>query len=501
MQQIIALFCAFALAVSPASFTAPQQDKADFEAFMAETNAAHAKIDAPNSDLDSYRYPFASSNDLLTPDDAALLRAYDPDKTPKPEDPFSIKDAEKEVNWLFRLLRTEYGLYSWFGGDAVFESARKEILTELESRKSLTMEEYVALLADKMSFIEDTHFMIGRHNFQPQLQLYGNDTRSFYRDNTAFYADEAMTKQIESINGFSPETLLKRAIGQDGELTYYLYKMAPSEEKQEAVVRYADGTAETLSLLPAASFESLKASDENLTYSVDSGIPFITIQTMFFGNDDASGWANLHNEDEKQQFIETAEKIRAYPAAIYDVTHNPGGNGDLPYDWFRAFTGQELKPNYSTLRIRAHDVWRDYAIGGPEGLAYEDQLFTSMGLTISGDYYVQYPEKQFVSNSGPILFLLTSPGTASAAEGFTDALHNLENAVTIGSNTGGVLTNNANYGMLLPYSSLAFQFGTCLYSWDAAYFREGVGMAPDLYLTGENLSGRLARFIARYVEF
>ena len=97
-----------------------------------------------------------------------------------------------------------------------------------------------------------------------------------------------------------------------------------------------------------------------------------------------------------------------------------------------------------------------------------------------------------------VLFVLTARHTASAAEAFTDLMHNLQNVVTIGTNTGGVLTNGANYGISLPYSGLFFQFGECLFYWDPAYFQEGAGRTPDVYLTGDRLNERLELFLTRY---
>lgn len=124
-----------------------------------------------------------------------------------------------------------------------------------------------------------------------------------------------------------------------------------------------------------------------------------------------------------------------------------------------------------------------------------------IGLKKSGKYYYyQYPKHQYLENGGRQIYVLTSRRTSSAAEAMTDALKNIENTVTIGTNTGGVLINMANYYMAMPYSGLFFQFGESLQHFDDSYFQESYGMEPDIYLTGKNLDERLEKFFRIYVD-
>lgn len=125
-----------------------------------------------------------------------------------------------------------------------------------------------------------------------------------------------------------------------------------------------------------------------------------------------------------------------------------------------------------------------------------DKLAARWGMEKKGKYYYyQYPEEQYLENAGRRIFVLVSRATASSAEGFVDLVNNMENTVTIGTNTGGVFTNMANYSMAMPYSRLYLEFGECLMYYDPSYFRESYGMEPDIYLTGKNLEKRLERFL------
>ena len=130
-----------------------------------------------------------------------------------------------------------------------------------------------------------------------------------------------------------------------------------------------------------------------------------------------------------------------------------------------------------------------------------DAFAVEMGWKRSGKYYYyQKPGHQYLENKGKQIFVLTSRRTSSAAEAMTDALKNMENVVTIGVNTGGVLINMANYNMAMPYSGLFLQFGESLQYFDSSYFKEAYGIEPDIYLTGKNLEGRLEKFFELYVK-
>lgn len=502
VQQLAALLAAVSVISAPNIPASAGEDT--LSALLAETNAAHAKLDAPRADLFTYRYEASGSKPTFTLQDGALLQAYD-GKDPDPAATLSAQDAKAETEWLFRLLRMQYGLYQWSGGDAAFETAQRAILSALPQNGTMTLGDYEKLLTTHLDFIKDAHFMIGSTNMWHVQQVFSDEARPFYRKDGVFYADAACTRKVISVNGQTPDKLIHRAIGQQGELTYYLYTFAPKAESLRLSVQYTDKTEE-VTLHPAASFEATESTVDRFGNTLQNGLPRVTINEMFFGDGDSSGWANLNDEAYKQKVLKTADEIKSYPAALIDISRNPGGNGDLPMEWFRRYTGQDAQPNYCTLRIRASETWLKSGYGAKTAediaslLASQDAYFESSGLTADGNYYVGIPSAQFVENNGPTLFVLTSRATQSAAENFTDVLHNLQNTVTIGSNTGGVLTNGANYGLKLPYSGLAFQFGECLFLWDKAYFEEGRGIAPDIYLTGDNLDTRLDAFLSRYVS-
>lgn len=502
LNQVIALLGAVSMLA--ASTPVAPSDAVAFQQLLQEQNAFHAQINAPATDFTQYQYHFNSGQPLFTETDGQLLRA--PSNDMEFTNPLPVADARAEIEWMFRLLRLQYGLYEWSGGDTAFNAAQDAILAALPKTGSISLAAYEDLLITHLAFIRDCHFQIDGHNFSPEIQLFSNESQIFYRKNNMFYRDAACSKAITAIDNLAPAQTLHRAIDTQGSLTWGLYKMAQSADSYTVTIQYADRSTEKITLHPAISWDSCQASPEVYRYDVRHNIPFVTLNQTVFGSDDQSGWTNSHNEDDKQAVLASAAAIKPYPAAVIDLSHNPGGNGDLPLAWFQQYTGQAAQPNYNMMRIRPSEQWVRSAYGAQTAEEIQavqqqrDAYCLEDGMRIDGNYYVSTSEPQFIRNDGPLLLVLTSHRTSSAAEIFTDVLHNLSNVLTIGANTGGVLTNAANYGLQLPYSGLFFQFGECLFDWNPDYFSEGIGMAPDIYLTGEHLEERFAKFLQRYIS-
>ena len=500
LRQFTALALALLLTAGPGASRAG--DAGDLSQLLAETNAAHAQIDAPRAALDAYRYDFDGGGPLFSREDGALLRVYDP-ASPALRDPLPAAEARAEAGWLLRLLRTQYGPYVWAGGDGVFGAAEAELLAALPETGTISLAEYRALLIRALSFIGDTHLSLDGHSFAPDLALFADESRDYYRKDGAFYTDAACTDRVRTIDGQDPAAFLKRAVGQKGELTWYLYRLAPRGEALSCQVRSGRGTY-TADLHPAVSLDALPAPQAAYTYEVRGGVPVAALNRCVFGDGDQSGWTNQNDEADKRAFLAAAGELKGSPAAVLDLSRNPGGNGDLPPEWFLRYTGRRARQNYCTLRIRAGDAWLRAGYGAETEAdcaalrAGQDAYHAAAGLVADGAYYTGTPEPQFLENPGRVLFVLTSRATASAAESFTDLLHNLENTVTIGANTAGCLTGAANYALALPYSGLSLQFGECLFCWEPSYFREGAGLEPDVYLTGDALEQRLDWFLTRY---
>ena len=283
-----------------------------------------------------------------------------------------------------------------------------------------------------------------------------------------------------AIQGEDPANYLKRAIGPEGELTWKLYRTDVASGRSSAVVTYADGE-ETLILDPAG-MDPLDQGKETFRRSTLAGAELLQMTSMPFVPGDAGPeWG--YDGATVEAFLAAAEEARtADGVLVVDLTSNPGGNGNLPGEWFRAFTGETPEPNYATLCLDPYD-WT-----------------CREGEVKEGEYRVRRPEAQYLEREeGPFLVVLTSRGTASAAEAFTDLTRNVGRSLIIGSNTGGCLTGSQTYRGYLPWSGTELAWGLDLFVWPEGYFAEGVGLEPDVYLTGPDQEARLEQFLHRYL--
>lgn len=486
-KKILIALCSAVLlagqAAQPYSIYAGEQQKQDFYEVMQEVNEKNSHLDAPQHSLDQYRYDFKNDKPKLSEADTALMwKDYDEKNVKKT---LSVSDARKETNWLFRLLRSQYGLYTYYGNDAAFGRAKAQILKELGTKGTVSTAKYQKILHKHLNFITDLHLAIGLEPFDSGIRLFSDESVHYVKEDGYFYEENSLQDAVVKINNRQPEYYLKRAIDENGCLTYYPYAML--KQKNEIcryTVEFQSGKTKNIVLKPAE-YSYKENVDRMYGYETYDDLAYVEMNLAYMDWD---------MPKERKNFLKDVSDVKKHSQIIFDLRNNPGGDGTLIEEWFEKFTGQTLLPNYSTLRIRPVFIYN------AKELKEMDEFAVQIGMKRRGKYYYdQYPGHQYLENKDSQIFVLTSRRTSSAAESMTDALKNLENVITIGTNTGGVLANMANYNMAMPYSGLYLQFGECMQYFDPTYFKESYGIEPDLYLTGKNLDRRLKKFFKTYV--
>ncbi len=485
-RTLIVLLAGISLAgwsARPDTAHAGERQEQDFYELIQEVNEKNSRLDAPQNSLDKFCYNFKNKKPKLTLDDTSLMWKEYNEKNVKKT--LTAADARRETNWLFRLLRSQYGLYTYYGGDAAFGRAKVQILKEIGTKGTISTGKYQKILHKHLDFITDLHLAIGAELFDTDLRLFGDESVNYVKNGGCFYEEGSIKDAVVKINGRQPEDYLRRAIDENGCLTYYPYAMLEQEKEIcEFKVEYESGNIKSIQLKPAEySYE--ENVDRLYGYETYGDLAYVEMNLAYM---------DWEAPKERKSFLKDVADVKKHSKIIYDLRNNPGGDGTLIEEWFEKLTGQTLLPNYSTLRLRPVFIYNT------KELKEMDEFAAQTGLKRRGKYYYcQYPGRQYLADEGRQIFVLTSRRTSSAAESMTDALKNLENVITIGTNTGGVLANMANYNMAMPYSGLYLQFGECMQYFDPSYFRESYGMEPDLYLTGKNLQKRLKKFFKTYV--
>jgi hypothetical protein len=199
--------------------------------------------------------------------------------------------------------------------------------------------------------------------------------------------------------------------------------------------------------------------------------------------------------DDLTQFVETATIHRGEPVIILDIRGNGGGNEHWPISWIQKLTGRraesvfvfsELESKTSMIgRANAFNYW--YLEQDMSSYSDEVERFTRITEAFeSGARQPHwtgplYPQVPLIANDTTVI-VITNEYVASAGEGLVLRISQAENVVVVGENSMGALTFGNISSHQLPNSRLMIwmpiNFGLFL----DQEFREGVGLAPDLWV-------------------
>lgn len=226
------------------------QDKQEIYEVMQEINEKNKKLDAPDASLEKFRYNFKNNKRKLDEKDSSIM--WDDYNRENVKDSISANIAKKETRWLFRLLRSQYGLYKYYGGDKKFVKAKKAVLKEIGEKGTVKVKRYQKILHKHLGFITDNHLAIGEELFEADVRLFSNEAVNYIKSENNFYREGNTQDKIVSINGKVPSVYLKRAIDKNGKLTYLPYAMLEQKENTCSYsVKYQSGKTENITLKPA----------------------------------------------------------------------------------------------------------------------------------------------------------------------------------------------------------------------------------------------------------
>ncbi|MDR2182653.1 MAG: hypothetical protein LBE55_00605 [Clostridiales bacterium] len=403
---------------------------------------------------------------------------------------FPVEYAARDAWVLFNALRHVYGGYVYFGGDDVFSAMLGDITTEffLLGEEMITADSFARILHSHLNqVVIDNHFWIG--DLRMGLNLSYFHRRGIYYDKTENgFRNRATDLYLLEIEGHDIGEAMRLHANGDGELFYRpVFLLDSSMIAARAYFMYEDGRRENRIFINEGAPRRKQLELPTLQH-ID-GVPVLTVMAMGFdGHENAAGIAHA------EPFMAYARQLRDEPVVIVDIRDNTGGNGLLPVRWLHVLTDEIVPSNYVWLSARPYssadfdfnpnnshqnppNSWRTYADVGPFGENYT--IFNTAPRRI-------VPREQ-------LLILLTNRGTGSAAEDIVDRAFNIENTLIIGTATGGVLAFDATYSPVnLPNTGMPFGLGRALMLWPDGHFAEGVGIAPDIWVSGDALAAALA---------
>jgi|GEM_PF-663644 len=416
----------------------------------------------------------------------------------------AIQDAEL----FFAALASSYGMYQYFGGDRVFLPMLAMIRSELTAQAYWYITDFKALLHSYLTtVIVDYHFSLERHvttdgefvsesvtfpggygvfmvdaAFDRGQQGFRNRANGRYVAAMRLPCRPHLTKEVSDF--------MRLSMDETGSSFYYTPVVIQSDRlfaaPQTLVIHYTDGTEESLAL---HLLDVYYRDPEPPALTFINDVPVVTVDLLrsHFGPE---GYYPP-NRLEAIQFLDFAVQLQGAPVLILDLRHNRGGLAVTPMLWYETLMGENIPASYVMFTLY-NQTLREMAASAnqsPESLLYRS---FRPGEPLGAYHRIShYPPHRIVPND-QLIIVLTGRRTASAAERMVDMALNMRNTLIIGQNTAGIyMTGRNSWRPALPNSRIRFEFGMGITLFTDGHFREGVGFAPDIWVTGCALTAAL----------
>jgi len=422
----------------------------------------------------------------------ALEMEPDPRKPPF----ISTEKAAEDVERLFYLLNNGYSGYGYFVNVGNFDEAKAGILRELRRQPVWNREELSSLIHKYLGFLRDRHLDIGGQEYGSHEDFW-YDTLFELREDYGEYlfTSDDTEYTVVSINGESPDGYLFPSLNADGDALFRLGVLSySSPQPLELRARSGQETRQWRIKLSRSQPRYSGIFEEKRV----GGVPVVRIRS--FGD---------HPREYIDRFLDSASRYKGESCLIVDIRGNRGGNEEWPKQWIIRFTGRA--PNrvqvFTELISETAMIGRSnsYALALHNAPELEEQGYRSKVEEFRG-YAESIEEKDITPywwpydvpgpqeiHSNTTLIVLMDANVYSSGEGFISYLHQVENVVLVGENSGGALTYGQMSHHRLPNSKMLVGLPTSLNVFVDLEYREEKGFFPDLWVpAGEALNYAVA---------
>ena len=398
----------------------------------------------------------------------------------------SRDDAIADSKEFFDLLAYFYGSYVYFGGDDVFLPVLDAIFARLESEgDTMLLSVFAYVLSEELGkLVADNHFRIWFDRLGVSYDFFtmmfhvpfGRSERGIFNKETGKYVVHVVLQG----HTLFPDEAFRLSLSQQGELYYNLVLVLPYGISHPAVatIVYESGEAS----VALGRFPPPQRPWGNAALNYFSGLPVVNISNFGFP-DSTYGM----NSQDARRFLEIADELRGEPVVVVDVRSNGGGNGTLPDNWVYRLTGN-IPPLLSpTLHVGEFaltgGIYESWFFIAPESFRFrKTQTFGELH-TVSGGIV------EGLQANEVLIVLLVDRHSASASEGFANIMLGMENTLIVGQNTSGTLTTDLTWPNLnFPRTGVWAGFGHARNIHPQGLLEEGIGIAPDLWVSGNALT-------------
>ncbi len=414
----------------------------------------------------------------------ALKMELDPRKPPF----VSAEKAAEDIERLFYLFNKGYSGYGYFVNVGSFDEAKAGILRELKRQPIWNGEELSSLIYEYLSFLRDRHLNIGGQEYGGHEDFWYDKGFEFREDHGEYiFTSDDKDYTVVSINEESPDSYMFLSLNADGDAVFRVGVLSFSSP-QPIELRAQSGQEVRQWRIKLS--RSLPRYSEIFEEKMVGGVPVVCIRS--FGD---------HPREYIDRFLDSASRYKGEPCLIVDIRGNGGGNEEWPKQWIIRFTGR--RPDrvqvFTELISETTMIGRSnsYALALHNVPELEEQGYRVKVEEFRG-YAESIEEKDITPYwwpyevpglmeipSNTTLIVLIDANVYSAGEGFISYLHQVENVVFVGENSGGALTYGQMSHHRLPNSKLLVGMPTSLNVFLDLEYREEKGFFPDLWVPAE----------------
>ncbi len=452
--------------------------RVDLYALLEEMSDQHKElVETPidNTTFMTYLVEDPATVDLLSDGEIdALLK-----DNSQPE-MLTYEQAAADVDLLFRVFRSTYGAYYYFGA-AAFDAAKAEIMAQLEGQESVAYRQFEQIVTDAFLFLRDTHTWVGSQPDETVLryEYYYCEGQTFAKDGNGYY--KYIGEEKWYFDSFSdPNVKMAPYLQDSGELCYSPVLFCIAVDKQNSTVTLKSTAGEvkkqTLTWTENEPFSERGYREPDFKFLNENGIVYISER-------------NLERQYESgilTHFVASSVPAREAKVIIFDIRANGGGADNACKQWAEGFSGQAYTHNLlfsqrnSKLNLRYNnDVMDLYDTGTPGTYRY----WCTTGSQLANDI--------------PILVLVDDI-CGCAGESLLHALRSMDNVLIIGSNTGGYQLGGNAVTITLPNSGLKAFVGTSLcfnFNTDNVEFK---GYEPDVWCNPADALDAAINLLVKY---
>ena len=468
------------------------------DSIIQSVNEKHLNELQTPATYDEAEYLIDYDNEVFTEDEKSALLKGEYNRVTKEE-------AKQDIETLFKFLKHYYAGYTYFGGDEKFDKAKQEILSNIDSsaKNKFNKNDLRDIILPSLSLVYDSHFSFeGMQTFKEAHTYHESSKMEFYKDSKGYYTkiDEKMWYLPTDL-----ERYLKVTIGKSGELVYGMFAVVVDESTLPSELELYNNSQKNKINLTWTISEVGGDQSGVSKYTEENGVPISSLAYM-----DLTNSSKESNNDFLNNSLKHAEKENS----ILDLRDNSGGVVELDMLWVYGYTGEMSDINWKQMYFldeafanaetdEYYDVLIDLDIvkNNPEVTEFfsksVDEIYSEKSERISNGAY-DINLDNLIENKNK-LFVLQSERSYSSAEHFVELLHNVENVLTVGTNTNGCIHTGAVAIIGLPNCGLGFSFSQAINIGPDKEL-DIYGIEPDIYIASEDAQEAVLRCIEYYKE-